>query len=796
MACANSPAPAISLAGVGEWQVRTGMHVAVPAVGLPTNNDEPILESLLHARRTATTCSQAAEHISNWGVCVFSPYIVLLPQVSTIRRLSGDNPAVCCCQVIAHTLWRKSSCFPVLTNKTRYHRRPDSMDETNKIRNRILRERGISRRTPSRRKSDNVKTRFIRNSVFSINFYLQSFLLFLLFSLLLSGLYYGRQHVVIDNANQLIQNRELHRLTLIQQIARSHIDGLISDALLLSRGETLSRYLNSRKPMLDRVYVEKEFVTMSRARAIYDQIRYLDRDGQEHIRVNYNNGDPAIVPMHLLQDKSNRYYFRDSFNLDFGDVYISPLDLNKEGGKIELPYKPMIRIGTTVVDGYGRKKGVLLLNYYGERILSKIEFLLSGSAGEPMLLNSDGYWLLGSHDDDLWGFMFGKNTTMEQQQPVVWQKIHNERAGTVIHNHEIYHHITIPLTYGGDLDSMQQNYWKLVVRITPKRVLSADNMLLSHLLVIVAASLLASWFVSYMLHQKRYIGEMRKLSLRVMNNSAGGIFVTDRSNRIIAINPAFTEITGYEFEEIIGERPSYFSSGQHPRDFYESMWNQLHDTGEWAGEIWNRDKAGNVFPAWLSISVIRGKQGRIQYYVAMFDDITVRKNEESRLIHKAHYDFLTDLPNRPLFRENLKRAISEARRNRQESALLFLDLDKFKEVNDTMGHAAGDQLLVEVAKRVRTCIRESDLAARLGGDEFSVLLSNVDSIENTEGVAKKILARMREPFLLSGDNVNISVSIGIVMFSGESADIDSLLNSADQAMYKAKQSGRDRIHFL
>ncbi len=641
-----------------------------------------------------------------------------------------------------------------------------------------------------------METQFIRNSIYSKNFYQQCLLLFLLFSLALGSLYFGRRHIVIDNENLLIESRERDRLALIQQTARYNIDGFISDALLLSKGEILFRYLNSRKKHIDRIYVEKEFVTMSRERAIYDQIRYLDSHGQELIRVNYNNGSPAIVPEHLLQNKSSRYYIKESLSLEHGEVYISPLDLNKENGQIELPFKPMIRIGTKVIDGYGRCKGVLFLNYYGERILSKIRSILSSSAGESVIFNSDGFSLLGPRKDDLWGFMLGKDTTIKQQHPIVWKEMQKEHAGTVRYKNDTYLFVTIPLAYDGDLTSMQQNYWKLAIRLTPEKLFSADSVMLSQLLIILTVSFLLSWVVGYLLHQKRYIAEMRKLSLNVISNTASGIFITDRDNRIIATNPSFTEITGYKFEEVSGKLPSLLSSGRHPSDFYQSLWSHLHDTGEWSGEVWNRNKAGNVYPEWLSISVIRGKKGRVQYYVAMFDDITVRKNEESRLIHKAHYDSLTDLANRPLFRENLKRTINEAKRNDQKSALLFIDLDKFKEINDTRGHAAGDEILIESAKRICGSIRESDIAARLGGDEFGVLLPNINSIESTEDVAQKILAKMRETFRVSEGRVNITASIGIVMFSGENTDLEGLMNSADLAMYKAKQSGRDRLHFL
>ncbi len=326
-------------------------------------------------------------------------------------------------------------------------------------------------------------------------------MLFLLFFLILVSIYFGRRHIVIDNEERLIENRERDRLALIQQVARSDIDGFISDALLLAKGEILFRYLNSRKQYVDRVYVEKEFVTMSRERAVYDEIGYIGSDGQERIRVNYNNGNPAIVPKHLLQNRSNRYYFKDSIKLEHGEVYISPLDLNMQNGKIEIPTKPMIRVGTTVVDGYGKRKGVLILNYYGERILSKIGRILSKSAGESNMFNNEGFSLLGPRKDGMLGFMLGKNATLKHQQPTVWNEIQKGHTGTVKNSHDTYLYVTIPLAYGGDLDSMQQNYWKLVIRLTPEKLFSADSVVRSHLLIIVAVSFLVSFFVGYLLHQ-------------------------------------------------------------------------------------------------------------------------------------------------------------------------------------------------------------------------------------------------------------------------------------------------------
>jgi len=257
-----------------------------------------------------------------------------------------------------------------------------------------------------------MQTHYINQSIFSRTFYFQLISLFILLVLVLGGNFYSRQKTAIDNQNQLILSNEKERLKLIKHIARFHIDEFISDAYFLSKGETLSRFIISRKPHIDKVHVEKEFVTLARERKKYDQIRYLNAQGKELVRINYNHGDPSITPERYLQDKSGRYYFQDSFNTNQGQIYISPLDLNKEQGKIELPYKPMIRVGTVVVDGYNHKKGVLLLNFYGQKILTEIEQLLSGSAGETMMLNNKGYWLLNSDKDKLWGFMYNNDKTL------------------------------------------------------------------------------------------------------------------------------------------------------------------------------------------------------------------------------------------------------------------------------------------------------------------------------------------------------------------------------------------------
>ena len=282
----------------------------------------------------------------------------------------------------------------------------------------------------------------------------------------------------------------------------------------------------------------------------------------------------------------------------------------------------------------------------------------------------------------------------------------------------------------------------------------------------------------------------------VFDNAQEGIVVTDQHARILAVNPAFREITGYAEAEVLGETPAKFKSGRHDAAFYQRMWGALASTGRWQGEVWDRRRNGEIYPKWLSISAVRDAAGATIRYVALFADITHLKESEARLEHLAHFDVLTDLPNRLLFNSRLEHALERARRHGQRVALLFLDLDRFKTVNDSLGHPAGDELLIEVARRIRKRLREEDTLARLGGDEFVILLEQVDEAQFAAVVAQEVLNTLRAPVHLGGGHeVFIGASIGISLFPEDADDATRLVSSADAALYLAKEQGRDTYRF-
>ncbi len=287
-----------------------------------------------------------------------------------------------------------------------------------------------------------------------------------------------------------------------------------------------------------------------------------------------------------------------------------------------------------------------------------------------------------------------------------------------------------------------------------------------------------------------------RLASTFFETTSEAIAVTDAHNRIIAVNPAFCWITGYSKEEVLGSDPGMLSSGRHSAAFYRAMWETLQRHGRWQGEIWNRRKNGEVYPEWLSIVAIKDDRSNVVQYMAMFSDITKRKQDEKKIWHQANFDALTSLPNRTLFLDRLGQAIHQCHRDKRQLALMFIDLDRFKFVNETLGHAAGDQLLREAAHRIRDGITESDTIARLGGDEFAVVLGNYNSVIDVEKCAENILNSLAQPFTVLDREAFVSGSIGITLYPDDATEIEQLLRNADSAMYRSKEAGRNTFRYF
>jgi diguanylate cyclase (GGDEF)-like protein/PAS domain S-box-containing protein len=295
--------------------------------------------------------------------------------------------------------------------------------------------------------------------------------------------------------------------------------------------------------------------------------------------------------------------------------------------------------------------------------------------------------------------------------------------------------------------------------------------------------------------QKRAEDQLR-MNATVFDTTQEGIMVTDADNVIRTVNPSFTRITGYSPDEVIGQPPSILSSGRHDEAFYEELWDSILHKRYWSGEIWNRRKDGSVYPEWLSIAAIPDDQGIAKEYVAVFSDISKHKENEEQILYQANYDALTGLPNRSLFSDRLNQAIGSAMREQWKLAILFIDLDQFKMVNDTFGHVMGDELLQVVAERISDCVRESDTIARFGGDEFVILLQDVSDMDAVANIATKVINKVTKVFNLYEREIFIGASVGITIFPDDAMNADSLLRNADMAMYQAKDRGRNNYQFF
>lgn len=287
----------------------------------------------------------------------------------------------------------------------------------------------------------------------------------------------------------------------------------------------------------------------------------------------------------------------------------------------------------------------------------------------------------------------------------------------------------------------------------------------------------------------------KQLFSKLFDKTVEGVTITDKDGTIMQINPAFSNITGYSREEVLGKNPRVLKSDRHDETFYEGMWQSLLKRGEWSGEIWNRRKDGEAYPEWLSIFAIKDVQGEITNYIGIFHDLTEIKQSREQIAYKTYHDSLTGLPNRSHFTSRLRNAIARATRNQSVLSLLMLDIDNFKQINETFGHPCGDELVQLVAKRLEECIRGDDTIARIGGDEFAIFCEDVENVNDVVVMAQRVMNRLKEPFILDGNEVYVSISMGVTLYPEDGLTDSELMKNADMALFKAKELGKKQFYF-
>ncbi|WPL14871.1 MULTISPECIES: sensor domain-containing diguanylate cyclase [Thiorhodovibrio] len=514
------------------------------------------------------------------------------------------------------------------------------------------------------------------------------FLLYPLLALIPIGILTGYSVWALSNRLETAERSERFAVDIEREAVATQLQGVVKDLCVLARQNELATLLLDDTSDA-RLAMAAEYLALARNSGHYDQIRYLDENGLEVVRVNYNAGAPALVDPQDLQDKSDRYYFADSMALEPGQIYVSPLDLNIEQGQIEIPYKPMIRLGTAVEDGDGNRRGVILINFLAQGMLDQVETAGSVSPGQSMMLNDKGYWLVTPNPPVGWGFMFPDRAEarMPEFYPKVWARMSQSAKGTI--------------------------------------------------------------------------------------RSDQGIFTYDRYDPLERLDGCFNHPNGVTGAVATSGYPWLMAS-----HLPQALING-----------WRRTVITQAFLIGVPLLVLLAVGTRAILLVT-----AERRRHREHMEELARFDPLTSLANRNTFEEHLREEIERGKRHQRRLAVLYLDLDGFKQINDTQGHKVGDEVLIQVAEVLKTSCRATDLAARQGGDEFAVLLSEVADASAATAVAEKIRSLIES---LSWQGMGVGASIGIALCPDHCPDADTspdyLLRLADEAMYRAKTAGKNRV---
>ncbi len=620
--------------------------------------------------------------------------------------------------------------------------------------------------------------------------------------LLLAITYYVYHSEVKADLN-MTSEREKTILAEHRKTLTDIFTGIISDLHVLASDYDLSHMLNDPDEDLEQHisalrYEFPEFITHKK---VYDQVRLLDIRGQEIIRVDKMGNGAQLLPETALQNKSDRYYFSETMQLDAKQIFISPFDLNIEHGAIEQPLKPMIRFGTPVFDYKGIKSGMLILNYLGSHLIDSIKD--ASISGHVLMLNAEGYWLKGLSAEDEWGFMYSEKRGLRfsNRHGDAWNIIAAEENGQFINAEGMFTFATIrPLSKPGSNDY----YWKLLSFI-PVEELNPHAAELKRS-AIVLASLLSIFYLilCIIIAHGKELAYLKELAIRkqdakirdIVESAFDAIITIDGKGGITSFNPSAQEMFGYSENEVMNENISIIVPSPH-RTMHDDYINRYISTQEphiigTPRELEAQRKDGSIFPIELCVT---GKQfGGHWIFTGMIRDITERKQLKAELEKMATVDALTGVYNRGYFNQVIENEFGRSIRYQLPLTLIILDIDYFKSVNDDYGHPAGDAYLKAMADELSSAVREVDVVARYGGEEFVIVLPQTDA-EHAEILAERIrqsVEKMKVDY--QGVTIQTTVSMGIASVETEGQKTaHQLLTLADQALYNAKASGRNRV---
>lgn len=619
---------------------------------------------------------------------------------------------------------------------------------------------------------------------------------------------------------QILEVRESSYIKIGHEAIRNDVQTATSDLTYLADSTRMQALLMVAS-METKAQLAEEFHSMMKAKKKYDQIRYIDATGMEVVRVNYNAGTPLTVPADKLQNKGKRYYFADAFKLGPREIFVSPMDLNIENGRIERPIKPMLRFGMPVFDRHGQKKGVVLINYFADTIRANISHFLGEVDSRPMLLNAQGYWLMSPEPKDEWGFMFKNQRRFDQRHPKAWEAVVRDQHGQVRTADGLFTFTTIyPLleshtSSSGAAEAFAQSahslsdsdyYWVLVTHISQAQMnahiqdhiqqgalqCGAVSLIILPLIWLFSRErIVRKWARSELRHNEQY--------LRTITAQLGeGLLVINRKGEVLTMNQEAEQLLGWQAHEIIGRNLGIVFP-LFPEDLARAddkclVARAINERIPYRKDsVSFRRKQGGSISVSFSVAPLQ-KDQHVLGAIITFRDITERLQLQAELQVMAKHDPLTGVKNRGEIERLLHQEWIRAERYQHQLAILMLDIDHFKQINDIYGHQAGDKVLQHACTEMERQLRESDQLGRYGGEEFLIVLPETN-LPSAQTIAERLRRSMAD-LTVSVDShtqVRFTVSIGVGSYPGSAQDVEKLVQLADRYLYKAKNSGRNRV---
>lgn len=582
------------------------------------------------------------------------------------------------------------------------------------------------------------------------------------------------------------------------------IGNVVSDLLILSESLSLDATFDGTSSF---ARLGEEYVLFSQRRMVYDQIRFIDNDGKETVRVNYGGGVPYIVPGRDLQDKADRPYFRLVAGAPRGTVYISGIDLNRELGEIERPIKPVIRLSAPVFDRLGDHQGVIVLNLRATPLFDDVLAPLAAGHAQPFVLDQEGNWIRGGNREENWSMVLGDDpASIVDRFGEGWENIRLGLQSFQTENglftvqklgvpdmfmmRDSSRSLSVLLSDDAEAGSRLNLY--IGARVAPD-VLDALLWPQRSMMVTISIAfivLIAVGSAAFAWTRQRQLADSfdARLSSQVLKVSKNSVVVTDKAGIIKTVNPGFTAMTGYLPTEAVGQPLSFLRAARENTENLDDILMAARSNGIWEGEVRNRRKSGDFFYSNVVVSAIGNENGEAVSFVEMGVDISHHMENAKELWRLANHDALTGLPNRPLFEDRLEVACAHAEKEGHMIAVLYIDLDAFKPVNDRYGHEVGDVVLTTVGQRITNTVRHGDTVSRLGGDEFAIIVSDIKNPEEADWVSQKVTAAIQRKIETDGITIKISASIGISIFPNDSRDVATLFGFADSAMSQQKRT--------